>query len=79
MADTKPASLLECKRFFEIESTTGFSEEWKKLTVQDQIQIKEGIGNGTLNYQYYRVNTIEEVSQILVVKLQTTKLVVQSN
>jgi hypothetical protein len=28
----------------------GFSDEWKALSDEDKSQIKEGIGNGTLNY-----------------------------
>lgn len=45
-----PATLVEVKKFFEIESTTTFSSEWRALSTKDQQEIKEGIGDGSLNY-----------------------------
>lgn len=32
------------------ESLSQFSAEWKSLSEDDKVQIKEGIGNGSLTY-----------------------------
>ena len=40
----------DVKDFFGEKNTAKFTEEWKQLTDQDKEQLKEGIGNGSLNY-----------------------------
>jgi hypothetical protein len=48
--NSAPASLIEVKKYFEYQSTTEFSDDWKKMTAKDAEQIKEGIGNDTFTY-----------------------------
>lgn len=47
---SKPATLKAVKDFFEIKSASVFTKEWKALDEASQEQIKQGIGDGTLNY-----------------------------
>ncbi len=47
-----PATLKAVTEFFRQpgESLKGFTEEWKALSDTDKEQLKQGIGDGTLNY-----------------------------
>lgn len=47
-----PATLKAVTEFFRQpgESLKGFTEEWKALSDLDKEQIKNGLGDGTLNY-----------------------------
>lgn len=48
MSDTA-ASLTDTRKFFGM-TAQEFSAAWKGLTAQDKIDIREGIGNGSLTY-----------------------------
>lgn len=52
MADIKVATLKEVTDFFRSTYATlkEFSEDWKRLTDQDKLDLKTGIGNGTFTY-----------------------------
>ena len=43
------ATIKEVMEFFAM-PTAEFSKQWKELTVQDKMDLKSGIGNGTLTY-----------------------------
>lgn len=49
MAD-KPATLMEVKNFFGIDSGAQFRKEWGELELSERTAIRDGIGNGTLTY-----------------------------
>lgn len=40
----------EVKEFFGFTNSPEFIKDWKELSDQDKIDLKEGIGNGSLNY-----------------------------
>jgi len=42
-------TLKEIMAFFEM-PTARFAKEWKGLSQDDKVQIKEGLGNGSLTY-----------------------------
>lgn len=46
----KMATLTELKNYFGFEKASDFSREWKVLTPESQLQLKTGIGNGSLTY-----------------------------
>jgi hypothetical protein len=44
------ATLLEVKKFFDFASASEFTAQWKELNADEQNAIREGIGDGSLNY-----------------------------
>jgi hypothetical protein len=46
----KPATLVQVSKFFEFDNIASFRKEWEALSDTDRDQIKQGIGNGSLNY-----------------------------
>lgn len=47
------ASLKECGDFFRAGTNMTlkqFADEWKQLTPEDKVDIKTGLGDGSLNY-----------------------------
>ena len=49
-ATPRSATVKEVKDFFGEKSIAKFTAEWKALTDQDRIDLKNGIGNGTFTY-----------------------------
>lgn len=43
------ATMLDVMRFFDMKPAA-FKAEWSKMTDKDKIQLKVGIGNGSLTY-----------------------------
>ena len=46
----KLASLIEVKNYFGYKKLTEFKKDWEKLDDDSRLQLRAGIGNGTLTY-----------------------------
>ena len=46
----KLASLIEVKNYFGYAKLTEFKKDWEKLDDDSRLQLRAGIGNGTLTY-----------------------------
>ena len=46
----KLASLIEVKNYFGHAKLTEFKKDWEKLDDDSRLQLRTGIGNGTLTY-----------------------------
>jgi hypothetical protein len=44
------ASIVDVKNFFEYENISKFRADWQKLSDVDKVQLRLGIGEGTLTY-----------------------------
>jgi hypothetical protein len=43
------ASMIDVMKYFELKAAP-FRAEWNLLTEADKVQLKDGVGNGTLTY-----------------------------
>lgn len=44
-----PATMVEVMRYFDMTPAT-FKKEWSELSDQDKMDLKNGVGNGSLTY-----------------------------